>query len=320
MSNTSSTHIYDLSQIHISVFIFLAFVGLLIVLANSTVIVLYERKSFLKTKTNLCLVCLAVSDMLAGSVAVPMVISCNMMVESVTKMKICTAMDLSSRFISISTVLHLLLVTIERYCMIIHAIHYPYIITKFRLVTVLVFLWFFSLGASLIQISWIPLDFSPSNDFVKKLDTKYSLSVFFGIVVPSLLIMGVALTCIFLVLRRQLISIKAVNSYKTKAYRRKAIPLEGKAVIIFGIMILTFIICWFPYFLHGLMQDLKLDVLPLPHWAQVLLMFFRFGSSVVNPIIYTFFKEDFKRALKRSTGFASPRRRSNLTTFDFTPV
>lgn len=320
-SNRSAMRTEDLSQTHISVFICLAFLGVLIVLANSMVIFLYKRKAFLKTKTNLCLACLAVSDMLAGSIAVPMVISCNMVDVGVTKMKICTAMDLSSRFISISTVLHLLLVTIERYFMIIHAIHYPFIVTKFRLITVLVFLWFFSLGASLIQLTWIPLDLGPSNhQIIQKIDTIYSLTVFFGIVLPSLLIMGVALTCIFGVLRRQLFAIKKVNSYKTRAYRRKAIPLEGKAVIIFGTMILTFIICWFSYFLDGLMVDLKLEVPYLPAWARVLLMFLRFGSSVLNPILYTFFKEDFKKALKLSVGLTGSRRSTHLTTYDFTPV
>ena len=101
-------------QTHISVFICLGLLGAAIVFANAAVIFLYRRKAFLKTKTNLCLACLALSDMLAGAIAVPMVISCNLAeVDMVTELKICAAMDLSSRFISISTVLHLLLVTAE---------------------------------------------------------------------------------------------------------------------------------------------------------------------------------------------------------------
>lgn len=305
-----------LPQTHISVFICLGLLGAAIVLANSVVILLYRRKAFLKTKTNLCLACLAVSDMLAGSIAVPMVISCNL-TDNATHVKICTAMDLSSRFTSISTVLHLLLVTTERYLMIIHVMHYPLIVTKFRLMTVLVFIWCFSLGASLIQLTWIPFD-GPNSEEVLQKDTIYSLTVFFGIVVPSLLVMGAALTCIFRVLRRQLQSMKRNNSYNTRAYRSRSISLEGKAVIVFGLMILTFITCWFSYFLDGLIQVLNLEAFYLPNWARVILMFLRFGSSVVNPMLYTFFKEDFKRALR--TSFVRSQRSTRLTTYDSTPV
>ncbi|KAL9950911.1 hypothetical protein ACROYT_G043483 [Oculina patagonica] len=317
ISNKSVMHAESsLPQTHISVFICLGLLGAAIVFANSVVIFLYRRKEFLKTKTNLCLACLAVSDMLAGAIAVPMVISCNL-AEVDIAITICTAMDLSSRFISISTVLHLLLVTMERYFMIIHAMHYPYIVTRLRLKTVLVFIWCFSLGTSLIQLVWIPVD-GPSTADVLEKDTIYSLTVFFGIVVPSLLLMGAALSSIFRVLRRQIQNIKRGNSYKTRAYQSRRIPLEGKAVIVFGSMILTFIACWFSYFLDGLMQDLDLKAPYLPDWARVVLMFFRFGSSVLNPILYTFFKEDFKRAALVS--FVGSRRSSRFTTYDVSPV
>lgn len=308
----------SLPETHISVFICLGLLGAAIVFANSVVIFLYRREVFLKTKTNLCLACLALSDMLAGAIAVPMVISCNLAeVDMATKEHICTAMDLSSRFISISTVLHLLLVTAERYFMIIHAMHYPYIVTKFRLKTVLVFIWCSSLATSLIQLVWIPFD-GPTTDEVLKKDTIYSLTVFFGIVVPSLLTMAAALTSIFRVLRRQIQNIKRGNSYKTRAYQSRPIPLEGKAVIVFGSMILTFIACWFSYFLDGLMLDLNLEAPYLPNWARVVLMFLRFGSSVLNPILYTFFKEDFKRAVLVS--FVGTQRSTRWTTYDATPV
>lgn len=308
----------SLPQTHISVFIFLGLLGTAIVFANSVVIFLYRKKAFLKTKTNLCLTCLALSDMLAGAVAVPMVISCNLAeVDIATTQHICTAMDLSSRFISISTVLHLLLVTVERYFMIIHAMHYPYIVTKFRLKTVLLLIWCFSLTTSLIQLVWIPFD-GPTTDEVLRKDTIYSLSVFFGIVVSSLLFMGAALASIFRVLRRQIRNIKRGNSYKTRAYQSRPIPLQGKAIIVFGSMILTFIVCWFSYFLDGLMQDLDLGAPYLPNWARVVLMFLRFGSSVLNPILYTFFKEDFKRAVLVS--FIGAQRSTRWTTYDATPV
>ena len=307
-----------LPETHLSVFVCLALLGVAIVFANAVVIFLYRRKEYLKTKTNLCLACLAMSDFLAGSVAVPLVIVCNKADVGIFKIKICIVMDLSSRFISISTVLHLLLVTVERYFMIIQVMHYPFIVTKSRLIFVLVFVWCFSLGASLIQLTWISLNGQDTDEVYRK-DTIYSLSIFFGVVLSSLLIMAVALTRIFRVLRRQLQSIKRAQTYKSRAYRKMPIPLEGKAVIVFGSMILTFIACWFSYYFDGLMRDLNLPSLYVPGWVSVMLMFLRFASSVVNPILYTFFKEDFRRALLSSFG-SYQRRSTRLTTVNTTPV
>lgn len=300
---------------HISVFICLGFLGVAIVLANSVVLFLYKRKTFLKTKTNLCLVCLAISDFLAGLIAVPMVIVCSTLdADAVTSGMICLVMDLSSRFISISTVLHLLLVTMERYFKIIHALNYPLIVTKFRLITLLVLVWCVSLGTSLIQLTWIPFR-GPSTDEILAKDTIYDLSVFFGVVVPSLLMMFVALSCIFRVLRSQLRSMNE-NGYKTRAYKNKSTRLEAKAVTVFGSMILTFIACWFSYYIDGLLIDLKLPSLYLPEWARTVLVFLRFGSSVLNPLLYTFFKEDFKRALLSSITGSSHRHSIGMTTIN----
>lgn len=301
---------------HISVFICLGFLGAAIVLANSVVLYLYKRKTFLKTKTNLCLVCLAISDFLAGLIAVPMVIVCSTLdADAVTSGMICTVMDLSSRFISISTVLHLLLVTMERYFKIIHALNYPLIVTKFRLITLLALVWCVSLGTSLIQLTWIPFG-GPSTDAeILAKDTIYNLSVFFAVVIPSLLMMFVALSCIFRVLRSQLRSMKE-NGYKTRAYKNKSTRLEAKAVTVFGSMIVTFIACWFSYYIDGLLIDLKLPSLYLPEWARTVLVFLRFGSSVLNPLLYTFFKEDFRRALLSSITGSSYRHSIGMTTMN----
>ena len=199
--------------------------------------------------------------------------------------------------------------------MIIHAMHYPFVVTASRLKRVLFCVWCFSLAASLVQLTWIPTA-TPSTEDIFKIDAIYSLTIFFGIVVPSLFAVGTALGCIFRVLRTQHETINRVKGCKTRACRRASILMERKAAFVFGSMIVTFIACWFSYFLDGLVHDLRLDVSHLPHWARVVLMFLRFSSSVVNPLLYTFLKEDFKRAFRACFGRAE--RSCKTTTWDTT--
>ncbi|XP_068726188.1 histamine H2 receptor-like [Montipora capricornis] len=282
----------SLTETHITKLICLGLLGAGIIFANSVVLLLYKRKQLLKTKSNLCLVCLAFSDFLAGFIAVPMVIVCS----TVRSHTVCTVMDLSSRFISISTVLNLLLVTMERYLKIIYALRYPSIVTTSRLIILLVFVWCFALGATLIQVIWIPF-VGPETEEIFAEDAIYTLSIFFGVVVPSLLIMFAALICIFRVIRRQLRSMKENNGYETRAYKNRSTRLEAKAVTLLGSMIITFIACWFPYYILSILEDLDLLIPHLPEWAITVFAFLRFGSSILNPLIYTFFKEDFRREL-----------------------
>ena len=279
----------------------LGLLSLLIVLTNLFVIFLILRHEFLKTVTNLCLACLAASDILSGLVVIPLLFLCNLLrIHQISGARqACITMDLASRFIAISTISHLLTVTGERYLMIVHPMKYSRIVTKGRVKKLLFGLWVFSFSAVMIQLAWIKVD-SPVSEIqantLRKMEIIYDLCVIFGIVVFPLVIMAVAYAHVFLILRRQLKNIERLNNHLIKPKKRQKYT-ERKAVAIFSTMIVAFALCWFAYFLASLKQDLNFETAEVPQWVDIVLLFMRFGTGLLNPVLYTFFKEDFKRAI-----------------------
>ena len=286
----------------IAIYCCLGLLSLLIILTNSFVIILVIKREFLKTITNLCLACLAGSDLLSGLVAIPLIFMCNLLTSKGVEgaRSVCITMDLASRFIAISTILHLLVVTGERYLMIVHPMKYTRIVRRRRVGVVLFGIWTFSLFAVLIQLAWIKIELPSSEseaNAIRRIEVIYDLCIIFGIVLLPVVIMALAYGHIFLILRRQLKRISRLNSHLEMRTKRRQKHIERKAVGIFSTMILVFTFCWFSYFLASLKQDLNFETVWVPLWVDIVLLFMRFGTALLNPVLYTFFKEDFKRAI-----------------------
>lgn len=282
--------------------VLLGVVSCLIVSANTLVIALVYKNTQLRTITNLCLACLALSDLLSGLVAIPLIFACNLlpMPDGIAS---CIAMDLASRFIAISTILHLLIVTFERYVMIIYPMYYYRVITKNRMAASMVFIWTFSLAVSLIQLIWISFG-STETANEQHNDVIYSYSCFAGLVVLPLILLAVAYSRIFLILRAQLKRIRrqATHIRASRGARQKR--GQKRAVTILGSMILAFILGWCSYFLSSILLDENL-LMHLPPAVNVTLLFLRYSTSLFNPLLYTLFKEDFRNVL-RSYVFKKP--------------
>ena len=140
-SNTTNKHIPFLCDSHLPL-VFLGVLACLIITANSLGIVLVYRNKQLRTTTNLYLACLAFSDLLSGLIPIPLIFACNLMPFG-DSIAACIAMDLASRVIAFFTILYLVIVTFERYVMIIHPMHYHKIISKQTKVASLILIWIF---------------------------------------------------------------------------------------------------------------------------------------------------------------------------------
>ena len=266
----------------------LVLLGLLIILANLTVILLVCLCKRLKTLTNLCLASLAASDFLAGFLALPLIVACT----TTCILELCRAMDLCQRFLAMSTIVHLLVITTERYVMIVHPMVYPRIVTKPRILVVLTGTWTISLFLSLIQLSWS----DTSSEDQKRAEKQYLIYDFFCIafiVVLPLLFMIYAHVHILLVAQRQIRLIKRQvrGSPTSKAQQRKG-PL------IYLAMIGLFVVGWIPYFMLAIEADSDQASITIPAWALTAFLFLKFGTALFNPLLYTYFKTDFKTELK----------------------
>ncbi|XP_014212847.1 alpha-2C adrenergic receptor [Copidosoma floridanum] len=80
--------------------------------------------------------------------------------------------------------------------------------------------------------------------------------------------------------------------------RRLAKKKEKRATLILGLIMGSFIACWLPFFFLYIMKPLFPD-LEIPEQAFAVAFWLGYMNSALNPVIYTVFNKDFRRAFRR---------------------
>ncbi|XP_067299473.1 5-hydroxytryptamine receptor 1F [Pseudorasbora parva] len=97
----------------------------------------------------------------------------------------------------------------------------------------------------------------------------------------------------------------AAKSPKTQSCRERSVrrhrissTREKKAATTLGLILGAFVICWLPFFIHEVIVNicsscaLSVEMTNFLTWLGYL-------NSLINPLIYTIFNEDFKRAFQK---------------------
>ena len=271
-----------------------------IVLVNSVVFYLFIKEKVLRTTSNYPLFSLAVCDFICGFVVIPLftTIHFTSLVESLeAKFYLGFLVTVLHNFVAIATVYHIVVVTAERYIAIIFPLKHR-VIRKKCIQKVLVIVWSCSLMISLIPYTWIDKIFPVYHPECSKYVLGFTaFCLLFAMIVPY----------IFMVFAFAHMS-KAIHATSPKKHQRatfqgrrhslhlKATSGEWKCLVLFAIMAFVFFVCWAPWFVLSLLHHLPIS-LRLGPIAQVALLI-RYTTSVLNPLLYTFLKRDFLRALK----------------------
>ena len=284
------------------VIFFLVLMAVFIVIINCFVVFLVWKKKELRSPANICLTSLACLDFLSGSCAIPLVIACTVLEADYKHVgPWCLSMDLISRMLSISAILHLLVIAVERYVVIVRHVRPNDFFSLKKYVVIVSAVWLIPSCASLLQLSWVEVkDGVPQLLFVSQTEIIYDIVCIFGFVCVPLLVIIVAYAKVFCVLRRHTKEIeKQTVLFVSYTVQQRHKLKEKRATLIYASMIVFYIIGWFPYFLISLSIDLGGGqmVATIPRWLSTTFMFCRFSSSLVDPILYTFFKQDFKEAI-----------------------
>jgi hypothetical protein len=262
---------------------FLVLLGLLIVVVNLQVLFLAMKLKFLRKKTNYIIISLAVSDLLSGALAIPLLVACTS--TTVYSLPICIGMDVCQRFLAISTILHLAMAVLNRYFRIVRPFLYRQAVTAFRLGMLILSMWIISLTSALVQTTWLQEPDAAEISFIY--DT-IVLSVL--VLVPFLIIVAASVRMFGVIKQRKHHGKKRFRGCKLKQSQRKAFTIHC-------IMTACFAIGWFPYFVLTMTEDLEVVIEP-PYWLSIVFLFLKYGTSLVDPLLYTFLKTDFQKALK----------------------
>jgi len=74
--------------------------------------------------------------------------------------------------------------------------------------------------------------------------------------------------------------------------KRVARKKERRATLILGLIMGSFIACWFPFFFLYSIREVEGAGFSFAFWLG-------YSNSALNPVIYTVFNKDFRRAFKR---------------------
>ncbi|XP_065641046.1 histamine H2 receptor [Hydra vulgaris] len=294
------------SAVHIPALI-LAF---LIIFTNSFVMYLYwKNRTLRKTRGNISLISLSIADLMTGVSVFGHLLpfyyiilaDCSTLY-NYFKASYFFFIDILTTGLTITSVLHLLLLSSERFVSLYYALRYTVIITKKRLIVLSLMAWIIGAFVAIIQLSYIiPFIKAPHRHHVKyelsnKIYTVVTIGLFSVIPIFVLLFQYIWLFCLI----RRLLKENSRNHLKRFCLR------ESRGIIVNCIMFVTFILFCFPYLLMKVLLCLTYHAFSkLPSEFLEALFLLRFTISLTNPLIYAFYKKDFKESILKSFSTSS---------------
>ena len=113
---------------------------------NILIIICVKTKSALRTQSNITLACLAITDVVMGAIGQPVFISWLIARgqgdDATWQTLLC---QFIFKLLTLSSLLHMVMINLERYIAIKHTLQYITIVTEVRLIYLSVFLWIMAL-------------------------------------------------------------------------------------------------------------------------------------------------------------------------------
>ena len=271
----------------------LLILGFLIIINNLTVMCLYWKRKELQHWSNFLLICLAMSDFLAGSLCIPFIVAASVVALLQTHVYIVYFLSNAvSDFVIISNVLTLFLIFTERYCSICLPVMTRNTLTfqKIRISAFLIWLVAFVLAVIPLCWSYRAIAKMPLNThYLKSMETfNITHSLFVSIscfILPSVLILFFAVA-----MMRTIFYVSAESTLRKKAADRRR-----KAFFLLLAMFILLLCAWSPLNLVRILMDTGTKV-KFTRPVLEAIMTLRFITSFINPIIYTLAKDDFRKA------------------------
>ena len=255
--------------------------SVLIVLANVTICLLVIINRSLRTYTNGFLVSLAISDILLGGVLFPVIL---IIQESVASGYLISVILLSG-------IANHCCITFDRFIAVRHPFSYSFLIDKY-FIKMVATAWLLATVISLLPLCW-------NTDRTLTIHQVYIfVEILLFIFVPYLMIF-IAYFLVFKKLRehfRMLQETTAISILRQEQTKR--LSSEAKVAKVSLILIATFVLCWFPIIYMTSVTALGRPEI-VPDILPTVSMFTLALSSLINPLLYSFKKEDFRAAVKR---------------------
>ncbi|XP_015822343.3 trace amine-associated receptor 13c-like [Nothobranchius furzeri] len=297
--NTSCKKSMQLHSESIFIYVLLSCISFVTVTLNLLVIISISHFRQLHTPTNFFLLSLAVSDLLVGLLLMPFQI---MLLGGCWYLGnlVCVMFKYNSFVIPSASVGHMVLISVDRFVAICDPLCYPSKITQKRVKVCVCMCWIGSVlynGAILNHFLKQPeAHNSCSGKCIVTLDV---LTETFDLIFTFI---GPITVIIILYMRVFVVAVsqaRAMRSHIASVTLQDSVPVtakksERKAATALGVVVLVFLICFFPYFYSVLAgQDY-----PFGKQFSAFGIWLLYFNSCLNPLIYTFFYPWFRKSVK----------------------
>ena len=312
-SNTSATE--SQPQLSYEAIPQLVPIAVIILLTNGVVFLLFYKRKGLRTPPNYLLLSLAISDIMTGLINIPLFLS--ELILNQTSVLIPALRGTSAVFhnvISFSIAYHITAITAEKYLAVVNPFGRNMMTTKTAAkVALAVWLWSTLLGT--IPASWFE-DWLAWEGIALYLQAGYNIICLVIVFLFPFSFILYAYCIMFRAVSSKAGLTKSLQRKNSRAFKKAA--NEKKAMIILLSMAIAFAVCWMPWFTLMLTYSLiYIEWLPEEHASPLepaahIFVIVRYVSSAINPLLYTFFKQDFWNAF-RVVVLKKPPRRPSLS-------
>lgn len=286
----------------------LTVIGCAVVISNALVCVLFARYRALRTITNTFIVSLAVSDLMVATVFLP------------TYLASLAISPYIIAYILFAYLFNFCGITWDRYQAVLNPLTYRSKVTRAIVYKILALVWIIPFLLAIIPIFW------EYQDDIKILAERIYQGVLVSIVTLCTVLICWAYSRIFRATRRQvkmMIEMSETNSRiensKLNQPRRVSkklaanISTEVKAAKVFALVGGTFGVCWLPLIIINVFGALGFPELIPEAFLQVSL-YSLVGNALADPLIYSFYKADYRRAFMRFCRCCRTQGRNPLAT------
>ncbi|NP_001124143.1 trace amine associated receptor 12f [Danio rerio] len=301
--SNSCPKLHRLAVVQVGLYVFLLLMILTTVFGNLLIIISISHFKHLQSPTHLIVRSLAASDCLLGSLVMPY-----SMVRSVegcwylgdVVCKVHSSLDMT---LCISSLLHLGLISVDRYWAICDPLRYRLRVTNTTVTVFIVFIWLFSFVYS-FYVVFSGVNTVGLETFIMQVYCVGNCVLYFnkqwGLICPILTfflpgtIMSSLYMKIFHVARKhaKVMSERVTGGLKSQSSAQR----ERKAAKILAIVMGVFLFCWLPFFTVNALDPFFNFFTPADIFDAVI--WFAYLNSTCNPLIYGLFYPCFQKAFK----------------------
>ncbi|XP_063406045.1 adenosine receptor A2a-like [Mytilus trossulus] len=279
--------------------------------ANATLIWIILRNRNFRTISNVIIVSLATSDFLLGFIVSPMEMMHHLLPDFDVIGYGCLAHQVVMIFVPLVSIVHLLLVAIERFVKIVYPLHYHSIATRSRAVILIGLTWLFPFTVSLLPFMGIHQNMESTNT------TDSTCATLDMLPCPYLnTVLGmIGVICVFMVI---LYSVIMKIAYRhAKELRKIRIPKqkgkifkssELKALIVLVMTVMYFVLSWAPFSVSVIDECISGQI--ASYYTPAI--FIAYFNSTVNPLIYGIGNRDLRNSF---IAICSKQKRNEIAPF-----